>query len=435
MLGDVMIVAPYDADRYWPVVTRWRAVVLVRDRIRPPEWMLEQVKPVPLSSRVERSLLDWVRRDDGRSILHHASEPGEHRVAAAVIAALRLAEEHPDRALRFLAWIAQAPDDPASLRFLRRYLPGLHVTARLDPDLGVAVPLGRDALGMLAADLLRTTGDPDAADNVLGTLTPSAAVAIARAGLRIAKGDHPGVHAFAQDRPVDDDLGVALRLMDTRARVSEGDAAAALGELDVMLQGRHVAYPVDRFGRTVRAEALRASGRDLEARLIDEDFTTAATPEPETPETPPAPQAPLFGRNLSDALDDAWARVRRQPYPGAVPPLEDRAEIDALCDEAVVLIRATHFETAEAALLAAMDRTDAWVDEGGSVVDDFYILLAGLFAEQGLTTEEVATLERLRAAHGRAGSTLPAEVSERLVEARASLDDLARTGAPRPASP
>lgn len=421
------IFAPVDATTYWPVTTRWRAVVRLRDVFRSPEWMLHQVKAVPLSSRVERSLFEAVRADDGRTVLERASEPGEHRVAAAVIAALRLAQDHPDRALRFLGWSAQSPDDPADLRFLRRYLPGLHVDVKLDPELGAAVPLGRDALGLLAAELFTVTGHADQAEAVLAGLSPSATVAVARAARRFAEGDFDGVHALAGDRPVFDDVTAALRTLDARASCAAGDAAAALAATESLLDTTDLAPPVQRMVRAVRADALRATGHEIEANLLDENFGMASSDEGSKPaeqDSPDRPRPPLFGRSLADALDDAWARVRRQPLPGPVTPLEDPATIEVRCEEAIALVHAGHTEAAETTMLAAMDHADAWVDHGGRVVDDFYVLLAGLFDQEGLAVEEVATLERLRDAHRRAGSDLDPEITERLVEVRATLDRL-----------
>ncbi len=419
-----LIVAPTGEEGFWPVDSLWRAVVVVSGELRSPEWMLRQVKAVPLSSRGERALLEAARNDDGRTILARASEPGEHRVAAAVIAALRLVKDHPDRALRFLGWIAQGPNDPGDLRFLRRYLPGLHVLVRLDADVGAAVALGHTALGLLAGELLRDSGDPARADQLLGSLAPGAAVAAARTALRIAAGDFATAHSLAENRPADDDCGMVLRILDARARVAEGDPNAALAELNALLQGRVVAGPVERLARGVRGQALRATGRDTEADLIDDDFVTGRKRRAAEVEAVTPPTAPLFGRSFTDALDDAWARVRRQPLQKPVEPLDDRARIEARCEEAIALIAAGHLESAEGTLLAAMDQVDAWVDEGGEVVEDFFVLLAGLFDSQQLTIEEVATLDRLRAAHGRAGSALSDEVAGRLRETEALLETL-----------
>lgn len=423
-LGAVVL-APSGGEDFWPVATRWAAVVEYDGILRAPEWILSRAKAVPLSSRIERSLLEAVRADDGRAVLARASENGEHRVAAATIAALRLAADHPERALRFLGWLRQSPDDPASLRFLRRYLPGLDVLVRLDPDLGVAMPLSHGSLGLLAADLFRSVGDTAGASRVLESLPPSAPVALARASLRLHQGDYPGVRALAQDRPIVDDVTVALRILDAAAVDARGDHGEALTILQSALDRPDVAVPVERMGRALRARALRASGREVEASLVDEDFATSP-PEPIVRKTrQPEPEPPLFGRSLVDAMDDAWARVRRQDAPVRAESLADRDRIDAVCEQAIALVRAGHLDTAESDLLASMDRADAWVDQGGAVIEDFYVLLAGVFAQQGLTIEEVATLERLRSAHQRAGSSPSDEVLARLTEARVTLDGLA----------
>ncbi|MBS1847627.1 MAG: hypothetical protein JST73_05060, partial [Actinobacteria bacterium] len=272
---------------------------------------------------------------------------------------------------------------------------------------------------------------------VLATVTPSAPSAIATTALRLSANDAAGAHALAHGRPVDDDLGAALRIMDARASTLDGESSVALTEITNLVDSHAVSRPIDRLARVARVAALRAAGRDQEADLIDDEFMRGggdpATPRTETepsvpveaePERPAEPQPPLFGRSLADALDDAWARVRRQPLQGALDPLTDRARIEGLCDEAVALIGAGHTESAEATLLLHMDTVDAQVDAGGVVVDDFFVLLAGMFDRLGLTTEEAATLERLRSAHQRAGSELPGPIEERLVEIRAMLDDL-----------
>ena len=90
----------------------------------------------------------------------------------------------------------------------------------------------------------------------------------------------------------------------------------------------------------------------------------------------------------------------------------------------MALIGQGQFDAAEALLLAAMDRAETASDAGAPLIDDFFVVLAGSFDKQGLPPEEVATLERLRAAHTRDGTELPESVQRRLLEARAALDGL-----------
>ena len=421
------VVGRASADELWPIQTKWRAAVEVQGELRAPEWVIDRMKPVPLSSRVERSLLDAVRSDDGRAVLAQASEPGEHRTAAAVIAALRLAGTHPDRSLRFLGWLRESPDDPQRLRFLRRYLPELRVLVRCTPEFGLAVPLGRDALDLLAVELLAETGQVERAANLAATLTPSGPVALTRAWLRLAADDFAGTHELAQDRPVVDDVSAALRVLEARALSGEGDHDAALTALAPVLELPELAGPVEEAALGARRDALRASGREVEAQLISSAPSSQETsPEPspsESVESRPGP--PLFGRSVTTAMEDAWARVRREPLRPDVDAAMDDAEVQRCTDDAVALIASDQFDAAESHLLAQLDRADAWVDAGGPVLDELYVLLAGLFNQREMTPEEVATLERLRAAHQRSGSPAPSEVEQRLVDARAALDQLA----------
>ncbi len=411
-------------ESMWPIPTQWRAAILVRGEFQSVEWAMERVKPVPLSSRLERTLLDAVRSDDGRAVLAQASEPGEHRAAAGTLAALRLAGSHPDRALRFLAWIKQSPDDPGSLRFLRRYLPQLHVLVQLEPDLGVALPLGRISLDLLSAELLRASGQSEAAETVLSALPASAPVAVARASLRVSMGDIDGAHDLAADRPIVDDVSAALRVVDARAHDLANRPEEALKQLAVVFDEHVMVRPIERAALGIRARALRATGRDVEASLVESELGLKGdTPHEPIVSTMPEPQPPLFGRSLTDAMDDAWARVKRQPSDHN--EAFDAETVAHQVDDAVALIKSGQFDAAETTLLRHIDRVDDQVDAGRPVIDDFFVLLAGMFDSQGLTVEEVATLERLRAAHGRAGTPIAEEIQTRLVEARSALDGLA----------
>jgi hypothetical protein len=93
-------------------------------------------------------------------------------------------------------------------------------------------------------------------------------------------------------------------------------------------------------------------------------------------------------------------------------------------DDAVALIEREQYDSAETLLLSVMDRVEDQVDAGGPMIDDFFVLLAGAFHKRDMVPEEVATLERLRAAHVRAGSVPSDEIVEHLARVRASLDAL-----------
>lgn len=434
--SDGVVLERVRTDSDWPVQTNWRALLTVQGEYRSPEWVVSRVKAVPLSSRAERSLLAAVASDDGRAVLEAASTPGEHHVAAAVIASLRLAGDYPDRAIRFLEWLKTSPDDPGRLRFLRRYLPGIEVLTRAAPGIPLAMPLDRRSLTLLHAELLTNSGTPEAAEALLAELPLSPAVALALASTRLKLGNVAGARAIASGRPVYDGVSAAAAVIGARADAESGDHEKALESITTVLAFTGTPGPATALALEVRATSLRALGRVVEADLTDVELGTRqdrplrtanessemsdATDIDDAP-----PTGPLFGRSLADAIDDAWARIRRQTRFGTTSEPFTADEVDAFIDDAVALVGRKQFDAAEALLLAQMDRVEDLVDDGGPVVDDFYIVLAGTFNRRGLMPEEIATLDRLRLAHDRAGSATPPEILEQLNELRGTLDALA----------
>jgi hypothetical protein len=433
---DGVVLDPVTPGSPWPVETRWRAALRVQGEYRAPEWVITRVKAVPLSSRSERALLAAVAGDDGRAVLDAASTPGEHHVAAAVIASLRLAGEYPERAIRFLDWLRASPDDPGRLRFLRRYLPGLEVLVEPAPGIPLALPLDRTALTLLQAELLRSSGSQVAAEAILAELPSRPSVTIALAATRLALGNVSGAREIAVGRPVFDGVTAAVAVVGAQAEAAAGEHAKALEVVTRVLDVRNGPRPVTARALDVRAASLRALGRDVEADLaeIEMGASRSETGRPTTRSDaaesavgegrPTPPPGPLFGRSLTDALDDAWARVRRQPRYGSSDEPFGADEVGRVVDDAVALIEREQYDSAETLLLSVMDRVEDQVDAGGPMIDDFFVLLAGAFHKRDMVPEEVATLERLRAAHVRAGSVPSDEIVEHLARVRASLDAL-----------
>ena len=436
-LGSELVVLEPDPDgNFWPVATRWRAVVVESGSYHAPEEILATAKAVPLSSRTERALLQATARDSGRDVLEAASRPGEHNTSASVIAALRLAGEYPERSCRFLEWLKTSPTDPSQLRFLRRYLPNLHVLVNVIPGLAAVMPLGSTALAILHAELLRSSGSLLAAEAALANAPDGPARALAAAALRLDSGNVAGSLLFSLHRPVVDDATAALAVVSARGLLASGEPMPAIAALEPVVTLDHLATPVRYMATAVRAAAQRALGMDVEAdvteaALLGAPDTTILLPEVGEPEPkeaapePPEPRIPvLVGKQATQALDAAWKRLQRQHRHG--PPAAPRGaeETDALINEVIELIQSEQFEAAEVSLLGHMDQADDAVDRGDPVDDTFYILLAGMFAQRNLAAEEIASLERLRSAHQRAGSEMPEDAAAHLLEVRGKLDQL-----------
>lgn len=441
---EVALLEPGVNGRPWPLDTKWRASLMVQGERQTPEWMLQRVKPVPLSSRTERDLLDAIANNKGTRVLELAANPGEHQVAAAVMAALRLARVYPERAIKFLSWLQGSPTDPSELRFIRRYLPKLEVLTFVEPTLPAAIPISSTALGVLHAELLRASGAIVAAEATLADLPDGLAKALAASALRLDMGNATGALAYCQDRPIRDDATAALASMSARALLAVGDPGQALTVANRVLDQPDLIDSVVQLTVPLKITAQRALGLDQEAALTESEFQGASDDHDDgdvlpSPKVEPAksdlpirselpfvtPQVTL--QEVAATLDKAWARVRRVDGRGAQYAMLTSAQIEAQVEEVVSFIKRGHFDTAETVLLALCDGADDAVDNGAPLNDAFLILLAGMFSKRDLPALELATLERVRDMYQRAGESLPEPVESRLMEVRASFDEATRS--------
>ena len=466
------IVVTVEGNRpVWPVRSAWRAAVPTVGGLAAPEDVLRHAKPVALASRTERSLVAALAADRGQEVLEQAGRSGDHQTAAAVAAALRLADLHPDKALSLLTWVRSGGGDPATLRFVRRYLPGLRALVELGPGLHAVVLADGVGLGLLQIELLRGAGLVAEADAALQELPNRPDVLLARNARALDEGRADAVIEATEGVVPADDATAMMALQRARALRESGRAPAALEMAERALKAPDTGQGLELAALAERTVALRTVGRDAEADLSSADheaLQNALTPPPgEEPPAPivvtvpvepvvpavaatdpaaaaPAPDAsvatapppaaaagprrdsPLFGRDLADALDDARARVRRQPRWGMAPGMfGGRPHRDYLA-EVDELIRAGQVDAAESLLLGLLDAVDAEVDRGEPVDDTHFLTLAGLFARSGALPEELATLERLTDTYRRAGSEAPEPVQRRIEQVRTELLSLDR---------
>jgi hypothetical protein len=468
----LQIVATVEGGRpVWPVRSSWRGAVPTVGGLAAPEDVLQHAKPVALASRTERSLVAALAADRGQEVLEQAGRSGDHQTAAAVTAALRLADLHPDKALALLTWVRSGGGDPATLRFIRRYLPGLRALVALSPQLHAVVPADGVGLGLLQIELLRSTGQVADADGVLQELPPRPDVLLARNERAFAAGLAGAVVEATEGVVPADDGSAMLALQRSRALREEGRGPAALEMVERVLELPDLGPGVQLAALRERTSALRIVGRDTEADISNADHDAlqeALTPPPgeapppapvaappveaavpaasvgvpateqpaAVPATPAPPAAatprqtsPFYGRDLADALDDARARVRRQPRWGMAPGMFGGRPHRDYLGEVDELIRAGQVDAAESLLLGLLDAVDAEVDRGEPVDDTHFLTLAGLFARSGNLTEELATLERLTDSYRRAGGEAPEPVQRRISQVQAELLALERQAA------
>lgn len=89
-----------------------------------------------------------------------------------------------DRARSLLEWVYRSGFDPAADAFISKFLPGREFALGVAEGVIVSLPLDRDALALLLAEILQTAGALDAAvDTVEGLENPTTIAAVSLAEL------------------------------------------------------------------------------------------------------------------------------------------------------------------------------------------------------------------------------------------------------------
>lgn len=473
-LGTHLLASPDEIQLPWPVETAWRAAVPTTTGLASPEEILRSSKPVALAARGERALLAALAADDGHAVMEHAGRPGEHQLAAAVLAALRLTDHLPDRALSLLTWARSSKHDLGSLRFIRRYLPNLAVFTQIDHSMRLWTPADSSGLALLEAELLDRAGRAGEALAVRQTMPPGALQHLTA----LSEASRAGLHeqVLSQTQRVDptaDEFQCAMSILRGRALQGLGRLPAALELFNQISSTMQLTPSLRVWVLRGQAELLAATGRSAEAELAAAERASlrerllgqaegggpgtgpspaAVLPAAQQPATTQLPLAPpaqmsgsasanhpgpagtggaatpsssgsdiLNGRPLAVAIEDAGARVRRQPRRSDAPgTLGGRSQED-FQDEVDELIAGGHLAAAESLLLTLLDSVDAAVDAGQQVDPTHFITLAGLFSQQNMPPEELATLRRLIDAYARSDASPPEAVVRQADHVEADL--------------
>ncbi|NKX56761.1 DUF4236 domain-containing protein [Arthrobacter mobilis] len=112
------------------------------------------------------------------------------RPLAALFEATRGAIPHGDlpRALELLAWLFATGYDPARDAFVRKYLPDTSFTLGIADGVEAQLPLDRDTIGLLLAEVQQMTGNIAAAVDVVEQLEPGTITAVSLAELYALQG-------------------------------------------------------------------------------------------------------------------------------------------------------------------------------------------------------------------------------------------------------
>ncbi|WP_232818965.1 lipopolysaccharide assembly protein LapB [Homoserinimonas sp. OAct 916] len=121
-----------------------------------------------------------VQKLDLNLVAQAAEDFEEARLIAATFEAIQGAVPRGDheRASQLLGWVVGAGYDPSVDPFVTKYLPHSFINLEVAEGVTAHLPLDRDALGLLYAEILQQRGEVSAAIDVVEGLTPSTIAAV-----------------------------------------------------------------------------------------------------------------------------------------------------------------------------------------------------------------------------------------------------------------
>lgn len=248
----------------------------------PPATVAEEVgrqRPGLFASKGEKALHRALLADDIQAMHDVTVQHPEYALAAETIAGLKLVssgDQTTGKAL--MSKVFTSGQDPAEQPFMKKYLPNMGFEVPIAPGVGALLPVSRDAIGLLLAELHQASGDSAAAIGVVEQLEPTAHAAVSLAELYCEGHRYADVVELTEGISNEDDATALLCVFRGIAFREQGYQQAAREAFKEALKSkkrdqviRHRAL-LER-ARTYLAEGKRAMARkDLE-RIMAEDST------------------------------------------------------------------------------------------------------------------------------------------------------------------
>jgi hypothetical protein len=181
-----------------------------------------------LASRAEKELFRALEHGDTNAMDAVAVAHPELRVAAETLSGLHQIDTDPAATAVLLGQVFASDQDPASDPFLSAYAGHpFNVKATIAPGVGVELPLSREALGLVVAELDHRAGDLDGAIATVEQLNPDPHVRVALADLYAAAGRPADVIRVTDDVTNTDEAGALLLVLRGIALHQAGHTDAA----------------------------------------------------------------------------------------------------------------------------------------------------------------------------------------------------------------
>lgn len=245
-----------------------------------PELVAKQ-KPGMMASKGEKAFHAAVASGDPSEILDVAGQNPKYADAAKAIAGLLLLEPNLDRGIALVEDAIRAEPDIGKDSFIRKYLPEAGLSVVIAAGVMVHLPLQRNSLVLLVAELQQARGFDDQAIALLGAAEQTSHIRLSQAEMFYEAKQFDRVLALTEGVVNDDDVTALMLAYRGRALGELGRDAEAISVL-----ARTLEFPNQ--APAIRAIALVGRGIINQARgefiLAQNDFTQALMEVPDDEE-------------------------------------------------------------------------------------------------------------------------------------------------------
>jgi tetratricopeptide (TPR) repeat protein len=270
---------------------RWRLPQEHEKAIRDLSWdfaepdqypeLVGQGKPGLMAAKSEKAFHAAVSSGEPEAILNSAAQDDKYRAVASAIAGLLLLETDLDRGIDLLESAIAAPEDIGTDHFIRKHMPEAGLSIVIAAGLMARLPLQRNSLVLLLAEVYQAQGLVTKALELLAATEQTTHIRLSRTELLYDAGRFDEVLGVTRGVHNDDDF-TALML------AYRGRALGELGRYDeaVSVFARALEYP--NRAESIKAIALVGRGMINEALgemiLAENDFTQALIEVPDDEE-------------------------------------------------------------------------------------------------------------------------------------------------------
>jgi len=243
--------------------------------------LVAQQTPGFLASKGEKAFHLAVSSGDPYEMLRVGGQDPKYATAANVIAGLIILESTQSHGMELLRGLIDQAADIMGDHFIRKYLPDAGLSVVIAEGLMVRLPLSRNAIALLLAELYQAEEDANEALRLLDLAEATTHVRLSKAELLIQGGRFDDVIASTAGVVNDDDITALLLGYRGRALAELGDDDAAVSAFAGVLAHPNRAPAVRAMALIGRGMINRARGEFI---LAENDFTQALVEMPDDAE-------------------------------------------------------------------------------------------------------------------------------------------------------